>query len=149
MNVSRKLLSGFGAMLVLVLASSVGALLVTRDLSQDLRRAADVTARKQYLAGEVSAATSAMANGEQGTVLSDMLSDKAHSEQYQTTFGTHAVQLQKALAELSQFVKGSETESAVNALKQQASAVLEAHEELSRSIASGKMDAALQTIIPK
>jgi len=61
MSLGRKLLSGFGAMLALVLLNSGGGLLVTHDLNNDLKQAANVTARKQYLAGEVNAATSEMA----------------------------------------------------------------------------------------
>jgi CHASE3 domain sensor protein len=143
MSLGRKLLSGFASMLALVLLTSGGALLVTRSLNDDLERAADVTARKQYLAGEVSAATAEMAGSEQGTVLAEMLSDKAHSAQYQQTFRARAAALQKALDELSQLAEGGETESIVKNLKQQASMVLQEHEELSQSVATDKMDAAL------
>jgi methyl-accepting chemotaxis protein/methyl-accepting chemotaxis protein-1 (serine sensor receptor) len=149
MSVSKKLLGGFGALLLLVLASSVTALLVTRDLSRDLKRAAEVTARKQYLAGEVNAATSGMASGEQGTVLSDMLSDKVHAEQYQKSFGANASNLRDALEELGRLTEGSPAESNVGTLKQQAASVMQAHEELAKSVAGDQMDAALQTFSQK
>ena len=149
MSLGRKLLSGFASMLALVLLTSGGALLVTRSLNEDLERAAGVTARKQYLAGAVSAATSEMAASEQGTVLAEMLSDKAHSDQYQETFRARAAALQKALDELSRLAEGSETESIVKNLNQQASILLQGHEELSRSVASDKMDAALEIFSQK
>jgi methyl-accepting chemotaxis protein/methyl-accepting chemotaxis protein-1 (serine sensor receptor) len=149
MSLGRKLLSGFASMLALVLLTSGGALLVTRSLNDDLERAAGVTARKQYLAGEVSAATAEMAGSEQGTVLAEMLSDKAHSAQYQQTFRARAAALQKALDELSQLAEGGEAESIVKNLKQQASLVLQEHEELSQSVATDKMDAALDIFSQK
>ena len=55
MSLTGKLMGGFGAMLTLVLLLTGGTLLVTRDLNIDLDRAANVTARKQYLAGAVNA----------------------------------------------------------------------------------------------
>jgi hypothetical protein len=69
-------------MLALVFPTSGGALLVSHNLNEDLKRAANATARQQYLAGEVSAATTEMASCERGNVLADMLSDKAQAEQY-------------------------------------------------------------------
>jgi methyl-accepting chemotaxis protein/methyl-accepting chemotaxis protein-1 (serine sensor receptor) len=114
-------------------------------LNDDLKRAADVTARKQYLAGEANAATSEMASCERGTVLADMLSDKAHSEQYQQSFRARAATLQKALDELTRLAEGGETDSLVKSLNQQATLVLQGHEELSQAVATGKMDAALET----
>ena len=149
MSLGRKLLFGFASMLAVVLLTSGGALVVTRSLNGDLERAVGVTARKQYLAGEVSAATSEMAASEQGTMLAEMLSDKGHAAQYQETFRARAAALQKALDELSQLAQGGETESIVKNLKQQASMLLQGHEELSRSVASDKMDAALETFSQK
>ena len=50
MSLSRKLLSGFAAMIALVFVLSCGALIVISELNGDLDRAANVTARKEYLA---------------------------------------------------------------------------------------------------
>src|SRR5208283_4168220 len=127
MSLGRKLLIGFASMLALVLLTSGDALLVTRSLNGDLERAAGVTARKQYLAGEVSAATSEMAGSEQGTVLAEMLSDNAHAAQYQETFRARSAALQKALDELSQLAQDGETESIVKNLNRQASMVMQGH----------------------
>ena len=149
MSLGRKLLSGFGAMLALILLTSGGALVVVRNLNNDLKRAANVTARKQYLAGEVSTATSDMANCERGIVLSDMLSDKPRAAQFQQKFQADAGTLQKALDELTQLAEGGEADSTVKALNQQATLVLQGHEELSRAVATDKMDAALEAFNQK
>ena len=136
-------------MLALILATSVGALAVIRDLSTDLKHAAGTTARKQYLAGEVSAATSELAKCELGAVLSDMLSDKVRVAQYQQDFGTRSAALQKALEELGQLAEDGETGTIVKALRQEASLVVESHEELTRAVADDKMDTALETFSGK
>ena len=67
MSLARKLLIGFGVMVGLCAILSVGALVVIGDLNRDLDRAANVTARQQYLAGRVSAAASEMAGLERGS----------------------------------------------------------------------------------
>jgi methyl-accepting chemotaxis protein len=149
MSLGRKLLSGFAAMLALVLLTSVGSLLVTRNLNEDLKRAANITARKQYLAGEVSVATSEMASCEWGTVLSDMLSDKTHAEEYRERFRTSAAGLQKALNELNQLAEGRASRSMLQALDQQASLVLQGHNELAQAMTKQQMDVALATFSQK
>ena len=149
MSLGRKLLSGFGAMLALVLLHSGGALVVTHDLNQDLKHAADVIARKQYLAGEVNASSSEMASCERGDVLSTMLSDQAHAEAYQQRFRARAAVLRAALSDLRGMAENAETASLVQALDQQAALVLQDHEELQRSLVNQRMDAALATFSQK
>jgi len=73
-----------------------GALLVTRDLSGDLERAANVTARQQYLAGQVSADAAELTSLERGSVLAAMLVDAAHQQAYQQEFSVHATSLRKS-----------------------------------------------------
>src|SRR5437016_546465 len=82
MSLTKKLLASFGAMLGLVLLLGAGGLLVTRDLSGDLERAANVTARQQYLAGQVSADSAELTSLERGTVLAAMVADAAHLQVY-------------------------------------------------------------------
>ena len=84
MSLTKKLLGSFGAMLGLVLLLGAGALLVTRDLSGDLEHAANVTARQQYLAGQVSADAAELTSLERGGVLAAMLADTAHQQSVPT-----------------------------------------------------------------
>jgi len=143
MSLSRKLLGGYGAMLALVLLLSIAALVVIRDLNGDLDRAANVTARQQYLAGEVNAATSEMANSERGMVLSAMLGDKAHVEDYQQRFLARADGLKKALDSLHQMARNGEASSLIQALDEQAALALEGHGELQKAMANQQLDAAI------
>jgi methyl-accepting chemotaxis protein len=143
MSLTGKLLGGFGAMLALVLLLIGGTLMVTRDLNIDLDRAANVTARKQYLAGEVNAAASSMASLERAAVLSAVLGDKAHSDDYQAKFQTGANDLQKGMRGLHQLAESQESAGLLQRLDQQASAVMDAHEEFRRAMGNQQMDAAL------
>src|ERR1051325_7688586 len=148
MSLGRKLLSGFGAMLALVLLTSVGTLMITRDLSNDLKHAANVTARKQCLAGEVNAAASEMANCEHGTALAAMLSDKTHVVEYQKRFQERTTSLQRALRDL-QGMADAGASANLKSLAQKTTQVLEEHEVLTRAMANQQMDAALSIFSQK
>jgi methyl-accepting chemotaxis protein len=143
MSLTKKLLGSFGAMLGLVLLLGAGGLLVTRDLSGDLERAANVTARQQYLAGQVSADAAELTSLERGTVLAAMLNDVAHLQSYQQAFSEHAASLRKALAELRKTADTREAAARLQSLEQQASEVAQAHEELHHAMASQQMDAGM------
>jgi methyl-accepting chemotaxis protein len=153
MSLTRKLMLSFGVMLGLVLLLGAAALLVTRDLNRDLDRAANVTARQQYLAGEVNAATSELTSLERGGVLAAMLGDKAHVDEYQQRFRSRSDALKKALGELSRLAENRTAAERVQALDQQASLVLQADQELRQAIANQQMDSGLaifaQKVVPR
>jgi methyl-accepting chemotaxis protein/methyl-accepting chemotaxis protein-1 (serine sensor receptor) len=143
MSLGKKLLSGFAAMLALVLLHSGGSLMVTRGLNEDLKRAANVTARKQFLAGEVNAATADLAGCERGIVLSVMISDTAHGEEDQRRFQERAASLKKSLADLHGLADNDEAVALVRTLDQQSALVRQSHEELGQFLAHQQMDAAM------
>jgi methyl-accepting chemotaxis protein len=143
MSLTKKLLASFGAMLGLVLLLGAGGLLVTRDLSGDLERAANVTARQQYLAGQVSADSAELTSLERGTVLAAMVADAAHLQVYQQAFGQHAASLRKALSELGKMAETTDEKTRLQSLDQQSARVAQAHEELRQAMASQHMDAAM------
>lgn len=143
MSLTKKLLSSFAAMLGLVLLLGAGGLLVTRDLSGDLERAANVTARQQYLAGQVSTDAAQLTSLERGTVLAAMVADAAHQQAYQQAFSQHAASLRKSLSELRKTADAREAAARLQSLDQQASLVALAHEELRQAMANQQMDAAM------
>jgi methyl-accepting chemotaxis protein len=145
MNLIKKLLIGFGAMVALVLLMSLGALVEVRDLNVDLDRAANVTARKQFLAGEVNAAASSMASFERGSVLAAMLGDKAHSDEYLARFESGAGELAKGLGSLHHIAESTETEALLRRIDGQTAAMMDAHVEFRRAMSNQQMDAALAT----
>jgi len=135
-------------MLALILLMSAAALVITRDLSGDLDRAANVTARSQFLAGEVDTKASDMIGMERAVVLSSVLGD-GHAAQYQQSFDATAASLQRALADLHKTASTQEAVTLLKTLDQQALLVLQAHEELRRAMSNGQMDAALSIFAQK
>ena len=123
MSLTKKLLASFGAMLGLVLLLGAGGLLVTRDLSGDLERAANVTARQQYLAGQVTTDSAELASLERATVLAAMVADASHLQAYQQAFAQHAASLRKALSELDKMAETAQQKSRLQSLDQQSTLV--------------------------
>src|SRR5258708_6304523 len=143
MSLGRKLLGGFGTMIVLVFVLRAAALRVIGDLNGDLDRAARVTARKQYLAGGVHAAASDMTSLERGSVLAVMLGDKPHSDAYLQQFRDAQTRLQAMLSELRKVAGTGEAATLLETLDSQANLVAQAHEELGQAMSKQQIDAAL------
>jgi methyl-accepting chemotaxis protein/methyl-accepting chemotaxis protein-1 (serine sensor receptor) len=149
MSLTKKLLGAFGLMLALVLILSAGSLLVTRSLNRDLDRAAKVTARKQYLAGDVDASTSSLTSQERGNVMAAMLGDKEHAAAYERAFRERAQRLERTLGDLRGMADSAETSGLLQTLTQQAAMVNQAHAELSQAMANQQMDAAMSIFSDK
>jgi methyl-accepting chemotaxis protein len=122
-------------------------------LSGDLSRAVNITSRRQFLAGEVGAATSEMEGAERAIALSLILQQPEQSAQHQRQFESAAARLQKALAEFRALLDPADSRSAVDSLAEKSAAVIEAHREFLRLMASQQMDAALrsfdQVLLPR
>lgn len=149
MSLTRKLLGGFGVMLALLVVLSTGALIVTRGLERDLDRTANLTARQQYLAGDVNAATSELTSLERGAVLSAMLGDGSHSAEEQKKFKNRIASLSTDLAELLRRAETADNKSMLESLFQQTASVQRSQEELRRAMANQQMDAALAIFATK
>src|SRR5215469_454779 len=100
MSLMKKIAMGFATMLGLVVLISTVASLVIRDLSGDLNRAANLTAREQYLAGRVSRDTAQMGGLESSGVLAAVLGNNEQADRCAEGFRQRAESLQSALAEL-------------------------------------------------
>jgi methyl-accepting chemotaxis protein/methyl-accepting chemotaxis protein-1 (serine sensor receptor) len=149
MNLSRKLLGGFAAMIALVFVLSGGALVVIAELNADLERAANVTARQEYLAGDVNSAAWEMTSIEKGSVLAAVLGDKSLSDAAQQQFQAPAMRLRKGLADLRGMAGTGEAASLLQTLERQAASALEAHDELRQSMKNQQLDAALSIFAQK
>src|SRR5579863_982164 len=143
MSLSRKLLGGFGSMIALILVLSVGALVAISELNTDLDRAANVTARKEYLAGEVNSAAWEMTSIEKGSVLAAVLGDKAQSDLAHQQFQGPSTRLRKALTDLREMAATGQSASLLQTLERQATSVFEADEELRHAMGNQQLDAAL------
>ncbi len=143
MNVTRKLLIAFSVLVALVLITNTASLFIIHSLSGELGRAADITARSQYLAGEVDTSAAEMLGLERAAALDAVLGDKSRAARYREDFDRTAASLQKALAELHKTASNAEAVSLLASLDQQAVAAVQAHQELQRAIGNDKLDAAL------
>ena len=150
MSLSRKLLGSFGVMMALILLLSVGGIFVLHDLNAELDRAVNVAARQQYLAGQIEAATAELTSLERGGVLGAMLSEEpARLDEYQQQFRVRGEALQKALSGLARLAGSAEAASRIRSLEQQASLVLQGHDELRQATSNQQMDAGLAIFAQK
>jgi methyl-accepting chemotaxis protein len=149
MNLSRKLLGGFATLIALVALLSCGAFFVISNLTGDLERAASVTARKEYLAGDVNAAASQISSIEKGAVLASVLGDKTLSDATLRQFNEPANRLRKGLADLRAMAANGQTISLLETLEREASSVSATHEELLQSMQRQQLDAALAIFAQK
>ncbi|HEY7387033.1 MAG TPA: methyl-accepting chemotaxis protein, partial [Bryobacteraceae bacterium] len=145
MSFSKKLYGGFGVMLALLSLLGIVASVVVRDLNADLDRAANVTARQQYLAGEINAAARGLANAARGSVLSAVLGNQPQSQQNLARFRTLYGELDQAIADLAKLKDSGQDAAMLERLKQQSAGIREAGEDMSGDLASQHMDQALKT----
>src|SRR4051794_11465552 len=108
MSLTKKLLISFGAMLGLVLLLGAGGMYLTRDLAGELDHAANVTARHQFLAGQVNSGAAELTSLARGSVLAAMLADTAHQQSYLEAFRQQAEKLRRSLAELRKTTDGGQ-----------------------------------------
>src|SRR5215470_12015489 len=127
MTIGKKLIIAFGAMLGMALIQGGIAYQAIEGLSRDLSRAVNVTARRQFLAGEIGGATSEMEALERGIALSVILQQADRSSAYQQKFQAAALRLDRALTEFRSLLEEGEPHQAVDLLTDKSHAVMEAH----------------------
>ena len=149
MSVSKRLLVSFGVMMALILVLSGAALLLMQDLSGALDRATTVTSRKQYLAGVVNSAANEITSLERAIVLAAVLGDKAKSDEYGAQFGGPAARLSNSLSEMQRLADTPELTNMVQQLQQQATSVIQVHDELKQQVANQQLDLTLATFAKK
>jgi methyl-accepting chemotaxis protein len=149
MNLSRKLLTSFGVMVGLVVLSSGSSLWVVTELGGDLTHAVNVTARKQFLAGDVSATTSEIAGLERGAALTAVLGDGAAVAASQRKTAEAFRRLNRSLSDLLVLAEGTSVAAMVKTLQQQAVAVEQADGEMVRAVEQQQLDAALAAFSAK
>src|SRR5437660_5517966 len=98
MSLRKKLLASFGVMVALILVISGGAIFATADLNAELDRAANVTARRQRLNGDLSITAAQMASVERAAMLAMIVGDKPHVSSYLQQFQEANDRLRKSLA---------------------------------------------------
>lgn len=149
MSLTRRLEGAFAAILGLALLTCLGATVEIRRLNVELDRAANATARKQYLAGAVNTAASAMGGAERGCILSAMVGDSVQSSAYRKRFDEQLSGLREGLQKLHQLAESSDNTALLLQIDRQADAVTAAHRQFSSDMANQQMDAALEIFAQK
>jgi Sec-independent protein translocase protein TatA len=153
MTIGKKLLTAFGAMLGMALILGGIAQHAMEGLNQDLNRAVNVTARRQFLAGEIGGATREMEGLERGIALSLILQQANRSAAYQQQFDAASSRLTRALSEFRGLMESGEPHETVDALVEKSRSVLDAHRSFLGMLAAQQMDAALkafdETLLPR
>ena len=143
MTIGRKLTTAFAAM-------AAGAALVTfvsqgtvQVLRREMSGAVNGTARRQYLASVIGAATSEMAGVERGIALSSILQQAGKVEAYKRQYQAAAAQLEKAVADY-RALAGPDSRAGIDSLAAKADSLQQAHRELISLLSAQQMDAALK-----
>ncbi len=144
MSFSKKLYGGFGVMLALLVLLSIVASVVVRGLNADLDRAANVTARQQFLAGEINAAASGLANSARGSVLSAVLGNQQQSQEHLARFHALSAELDQAVTELGKLSDARQDAALLEGLKRQAADIRDSGNQMSAEMGSQHMDVALK-----
>jgi methyl-accepting chemotaxis protein len=153
MTIGKKLVGAFAAMLAMTLIPGAISYRAIQGLSADVSRAVNVTSRRQFLAGEIGAATSEMEGQERAIALSLILQQQEQSARHQRQFENAAARLDKALSEFRGLLEASESHATMDSVARKSAPVLEAHREFLRLLAAQQIDAALrsfdQVLLPR
>ena len=129
---------------------AAGAALVTfvsqgtvQVLRREMSGAVNGTARRQYLASVIGAATSEMAGVERGIALSSILQQAGKVEAYKRQYQAAAAQLEKAVTDY-RALAGPDSRAGIDSLAAKADSLQQAHRELISLLSAQQMDAALK-----
>ncbi len=129
-------------MMGLVLVFSLGGWFVIRSFNQDMDRAANTTARSQYLAGSIHSAASDLASLLRGGVLESVIGNSQQAAGYEQRFNEADAELRRSLTEIAKLT-GTEASSLIEAIDRETNAMKEGQQELKAAMANQQMDAAL------
>lgn len=144
-RIGTKLTGAFGGLLAVVLGLSVVSLMQSTGLTRELNQAVRVTAQKQFLAGEISAATAKMLALERGVVLGSILQQPEVVAQHKQEFGKVADQAGQRLAEFRPLVEDQEARGLAAALGEQLASVDQGHREMMQLLDRQQFDQVQKT----
>ncbi len=144
-KIGTKLTAAFGGLLGVVLGLSVVSLLQNTGLTRELNRAVRVTAQKQFLAGEISAATAKMLALERGVVLGSILQQAEVVAQQKREFSKVADQAGQRLAEFRPLVEDQAARGLAGALGEQLASVNQGHREMMQLLDRQQFDQVQKT----
>jgi methyl-accepting chemotaxis protein len=144
MKIGTKLMAGFSAALVLMLAIGVGAILAMGRLRSAMSDVVNVAAQRTILANRIVTETANMIGQERGIVLRSVLQQTDVVEKHKREFQQSSSKAEAALAQLGPLVEGGSAQS-VNTLKAQLRALTSAHAEMMDALSRQQFDLVQKT----
>ena len=143
-TIGTKLLIGLGMMFVVAVFLSCAWILQSRTLTQELKNAVNVIARRQQLAGQIGTAAAEMLTAENGNVLGAILQRSGVVSQSKRQFGEQSARMEKAIAEFRPLCDNV-TLASVNALAEMLASAIRADDEMMRHLDKQEFDAVQKT----
>jgi len=143
-TIGTKLLIGLGMMFVVAVFLSCAWILQSRTLTQELKNAVNVIARRQQLAGQIGTAAAEMLTAENGNVLGAILQRSGVVSQSKRQFGEQSARMEKAIAEFRPLCDNV-TLASVNALAEMLASAVRADDEMMRHLDKQEFDAVQKT----
>lgn len=140
MTIGKKLIASFGVVLATAVALSLGAFWQVRSLTSDLNNAVHVTARRQYLAGQIEDAVAQMTVSEQTLLLGAILQRPAGMTKGKDLFRKELAAVQAVMNEYQTLAEAGENNDALNALRQGLDQVVKAHDDMVGALDRNQLD---------
>src|SRR3982751_5092630 len=142
--IGKKLLVSFGATISLTLILGVAALQINGNLQSELDRAVKVTARRQLLAGKLSAAAENMVALDRGIAFSLVLQQLDKAQALRREFDQASQEARHALTEINSVTDSSARED-LRGLESQFASVDASQREFMQQLSAQQLDVALKT----
>jgi methyl-accepting chemotaxis protein/methyl-accepting chemotaxis protein-1 (serine sensor receptor) len=129
-KIGAKLLCGFGLLLGLGVAVSIGSLWQNRSLENELRSVVAGAARVQYLAGELNTGAARMGTAERAIVLGSILQQPDRAAGAKREFAEAASRAEQVTHQLELLLHDGQERRALFAIQGQLQSVRAAHDEM-------------------
>jgi len=142
MSLARKLMAGFGAVLILSLALSVSSLTSINALKGEIDRIANEDAVKVDLAGQISTGAAEMLRLDNGIILRLILQDQAGSEANKQRFHTAAAKVQSLIGQMDRIRNTDDGKRRLAKLRSGAANWVGLHDEMLHLLDAQQFDGA-------
>ena len=148
-TIGKKLFTGVGVLIALLMASGATTLWTTRAMNERLVHTGEKTVRRIRLAERAQAEPLRMYIAEQMMLLARAAGDKALHETWKAKFDAAQAALQTELTQLDGLLEAGTSKDALAKFKQGSAAVLKAHEDVMALVAVDKHFEANQMSLDK
>jgi methyl-accepting chemotaxis protein len=142
MSLARKLMAGFGAVLVLSMVLSFSSLTSISALKEQINSIANQQAVKVDLAGQISTGAADMLRLENGIILRLILQDQSLSETYKQRFTASAKQVRSLISRMEQMGESGDGKRLLSRLRNGVGHWISLHEEMIHMLDAQQFDGA-------